>query len=349
MVLRRPYPAHWPDCDNCDRKTLRGDTCAWCTITVCRRCRLIGVVCACHNGFDGLYGEARFCAWCSRRQASATLASWCFHEKLVTSQLFCRKVMGERPIFAHAPLPELDDTGLVRRPMRGPNVAVSLQSKEGWLRLKYICWFATLVLGCSVTSYGGRQQPSDTRFKGHEEIVSDVVLMRRVRFSALILLVCERMLRRLRDARQKHASRMRLLTKSEMPCTRVGNSSRELRFTFIGACSRGHEEIVSDIVFMWRTATLGARLRIMMAYSEWLRVSELHREGSPPARATRLRETVAHAKFVHEAHGPMEVSVCAMVGCTSLRSLVRERMLRQSDPLRVVRKAYRERRVDDKD
>jgi hypothetical protein len=43
-VLRRPFPAHWPDCDNWDRKTMKEFTSGWCAITVCRRCRLLGVV-----------------------------------------------------------------------------------------------------------------------------------------------------------------------------------------------------------------------------------------------------------------------------------------------------------------
>jgi hypothetical protein len=239
---------------------------------------------------------------------------------------------------------------MARRALRGPKAAESLQSKEDWLRLKYICWFATLIVGCGDTSKDGRQQLSDTSFKGHEEIVSDVLHTRRVSCPSLKYLVRERMLRQLRDARQKHASRMRLSAKSEMPCTQVGNSSREPRLTRIGkrllglSYFKGPEEIVSDILFTWRTATHGARLHILMAYSEWLRVSEckpafsfasqgacdcndeLHREGSPPARATRLRETVAHAKYVHGAYGSMAVLVCALVGCTSLRSLLRERM-----------------------
>jgi hypothetical protein len=87
-VLRRPFPAHWPDCDNWDRKTMKEFTCGWCTITVCRRCRLLGVVCACHDGVVGIYGEARLRAWSLRMQASAELASWCCHVRLVMSQFF---------------------------------------------------------------------------------------------------------------------------------------------------------------------------------------------------------------------------------------------------------------------
>jgi hypothetical protein len=90
-------------------------------------------------------------------------------------------------------------------------------------------------VGCGDTSHDGRQQLSDTSFKGHEEIVSDVLLTRRVSCSSLKYLVRERMLCRLRDARQKHASRMRLSAKSEMSCTRVCNSSREPLLTRVPA------------------------------------------------------------------------------------------------------------------
>jgi hypothetical protein len=62
-VLRRPFPARWPDCDNWDRKTMKEFTCGWCTTTVCRRRRLLGVVCVCHDGVVGIYGEARLRAW----------------------------------------------------------------------------------------------------------------------------------------------------------------------------------------------------------------------------------------------------------------------------------------------
>ena len=89
----------------------------------------------------------------------------------------------------------------------------------------------------------------------------------RVSCSSLRSFVRERMLLQLRDARQKHAGRLRLLTKSEMPCTQVVNSSREPRLTRIVAYFQGPEEIVSDILFARRTATLGALLHILMAYS----------------------------------------------------------------------------------
>ena len=87
--------------------------------------------------------------------------------------------------------------------------------------------------------------------------------------------VRERMLRQLRDARQKHAGRLRLSTKSEMPCTQVVISGREPRLTWIGVHFNGPEEIVSDILCTRRTATLRARLHSLMAYSDWRRETNI--------------------------------------------------------------------------
>jgi hypothetical protein len=81
------------------------------------------------------------------------------------------------------------------------------------------------------------------------------------------------------------------------------------------------EETVSDVLFLRRTAMLGARLQSLMAYNEWLRVSkgkpasppveqdvhdyvgELHLGGAPATRATRFRKTVAFARYVPGADG----------------------------------------------
>jgi hypothetical protein len=57
----------------------------------------------------------------------------------------------------------------------------------------------------------------------------------RVSCSSLGSLVRGRMVRQLEDARQKQAGGLRLLTKTEMPCTQVGNACRESRLTGIGA------------------------------------------------------------------------------------------------------------------
>jgi hypothetical protein len=122
-------------------------------------------------------------------QTSAALASWCFHVKPVMGQFFCKEVMGERPFFAHVPPPVLEVSGLARRALRGPKAAESLLSKEDWLRLNYICWFATLIVGCGDASKDGRQQL--------KEIVSDVLHTRRVSCPSLKYLVRERMLRQL--------------------------------------------------------------------------------------------------------------------------------------------------------
>jgi hypothetical protein len=47
-----------------------------------------GLGCACHDGLVGIYSEARLRAWSLRMKASAELASWCCHVKLVMSQFF---------------------------------------------------------------------------------------------------------------------------------------------------------------------------------------------------------------------------------------------------------------------
>jgi hypothetical protein len=188
----------------------------------------------------------------------------------------------------------------------------------------------------------------------------------RVICSSLRSLVRKRRLRQLRDARQKHAGIQRLSTKSEMSCTQVDNSRREPRLTRIGACFNGPEGIVSDILFTWRTATLGARLHSLMAYSDWRRVSgckpalslaernacdcsdELHLEGAPPATATRFNETVVFAKYVPSAYGSLAILASVRVGGSSLRPLVRKMMLRQCDPFRVGRVACCKRPFADK-
>jgi hypothetical protein len=143
--------------------------------------------------------------------------------------------------------------------------------------------------------------------------------------SHALLQPLERWLRQLRDARQKHAGILRLLTKSEMPCTQVDNSRREPRLTRIGACFHGPEGIVSDILFTWRAATLGVRLHSLMAYSDWRRVSgcrpalslaernacdcsdDLHLEVAPLATATRFNETEVFAKNAPSAYGSLVI------------------------------------------
>jgi hypothetical protein len=114
--------------------------------------------------------------------------------------------------------------------------------------------------------------------------VSTHALLQPVNWMAEAVCVCcsslrdwvrERMLRQLRDARQKHSSRLRLSTKSEMPCTQFVISGREPRLTWIGVHFNGPEEIVSDILFTRRTATLRARLHSLMAYSEWRRETNI--------------------------------------------------------------------------
>jgi hypothetical protein len=247
-------------------------------------------------------------------------------------------------------------------------------------------------------------------------------LAKAVRASCLSLgsLVRGRMVRQPRDARQEHAGGLRLLTKSEMPCTQVGNSRRESRFTMIGAsmkagpqegleawamlprgivceldgcqvkalfycgpCNlflcglhgqvhvcgqdalfKGPEEIVSDILLAGRAAALGARHHSMMAYCDWHRVSgckpaslaghnasgcndELHPDGAPSARATRFKEAVAFVKYVLCAFGSLAFLARNRDGCSPLRSVVCEIMLRQRDPLRVVMAACRERPIAD--
>jgi hypothetical protein len=248
--------------------------------------------------------------------ASSLVLPW---ETGVMSQIFGRDVMGEQPIVAQVPLPELEVvaavmrmepkrptmtekrvipldiskvSGLAHRGPKRPKAAEPQQSKEDRLRLKYICGFTTLILGCGDSSDVGRQLRSDTSVKGPEEIVSDVLFSR-------------------------------------------------------------------------RTATLGARLQSLMAYSEWLRVSkgkpafplveqdaydyvvELYLEGAPATRATRFRETVAFVKYVLGADGAMAVLASVRVGGSALRSFVRKRMLRQRDPLRVVWVSWLEQLVVD--
>ncbi len=57
---------------------------------------------------------------------------------------------------------------------------------------------------------------------------------------------------------------------------------------------------------------------------------------------------MAFAKYVLSAYGSLALLASVRVGCSSLRPLVRERMLRQRDPFRVVRAACRERPFADK-
>ena len=124
--------------------------------------------------------------------------------------------------------------------------------------------------------------------KGMEHVVSAEVsthaLLQPVNWMAEAVCVCcstlrdwvrERMLRQRRDARQKHSSRLRLSTKSEMQCTQFVTSGREPRLTWIGVHFNGPEEIVSDILCTRRTATLRARLHSSMAYSDWRRETNI--------------------------------------------------------------------------
>jgi hypothetical protein len=53
---QRPFPAHWLDCDNCDRKSPPSNTCRYCTINLCSRCRRAGMLCACYYRASLLQG-----------------------------------------------------------------------------------------------------------------------------------------------------------------------------------------------------------------------------------------------------------------------------------------------------
>jgi hypothetical protein len=54
---QRPFPAHWQDCDNCDRKSPPSNMCRYCTINLCSRCRRAGMLCACYYGITSTEGH----------------------------------------------------------------------------------------------------------------------------------------------------------------------------------------------------------------------------------------------------------------------------------------------------
>jgi hypothetical protein len=107
---------------------------------------------------------------------------------------------------------------------------------------------------------------------------------------------------------------------------------------------RSSEEILADVLFSRRTATIGARLQSLLSYSDWLACSrrglkmlpfdeqmayeyvvELQLEKAPPTRATRFREAVAFAKYVLGADGAMAVLVSVRTGGAALRSFVKKK------------------------
>jgi hypothetical protein len=53
---QRPFPAHWLNCDNCDRKSPPSNTCRYCTINLCIHCRRGGMLCACYYRSSLLQG-----------------------------------------------------------------------------------------------------------------------------------------------------------------------------------------------------------------------------------------------------------------------------------------------------
>jgi hypothetical protein len=238
------------------------------------------------------------------------------------------KRYGHAAYFAHMPLPELEaEAAVTRMGSERPTM-----TEERVIPLSF--------LKVSGLAHRGPKRPKAAESQHFDE---------------------DRMWRQLRDARQRHAGRLRLLTKSEMPCTQVSNSRREPRAARIGAYFKEPEEVVSDILFTWRTVTLGVRLHSLMAYSDWRRVSEcqpvfsraewdaydcsdeLHLEGVQHATATHFKETVAFAKYVLGAYGSLAFLASVRAGRSSMRSLVCGMMLRQRDPFRVVRTASRER------
>jgi hypothetical protein len=97
----------------------------------------------------------------------------------------------------------------------------------------------------------------------------------------------------------------------------------------------------------------GKRLHSLVAYSEWLRVlkgkpvlplveqdaydhvGELHLEGSP-LLGRHASERRCFRELLLGAVGAMALLASVRVGVSALRSFVRERMLRQRVPLRVV-------------
>jgi hypothetical protein len=53
---QRPFPAHWLNCDNCDRKSPPSNTCRYCAINLCMHCRRGGMLCACYYRSSLLQG-----------------------------------------------------------------------------------------------------------------------------------------------------------------------------------------------------------------------------------------------------------------------------------------------------
>jgi hypothetical protein len=196
------------------------------------------------------------------------------------SHFFGRDVMGELPIFAHVPLPELEVvaavmrmeskrptmtekrllpldfskvSGLAHRGSKRPKAAESQQFDEDRLRSKCIFGSTKLILGRGNTSNDGLQFRSDTCVKGPEEIVSDVLFTRRTAALGARL-----------HSSMAHSERLRV-------------SKGKPVFPLV-------EQDAYDYVV------------------------ELHLEGgAPPTWATRFREMVAFTKSVIGADGAMAV------------------------------------------
>jgi hypothetical protein len=118
-VLRHPLPAHWQTATFGSQDDER----VYVRLVHDHRMQVLpvtGLGCACHDGVVDIYSKARLRAWSLRMKASAELASWCCHVKLVMSQFFAGTPWGICLSTHKVPLPGMEDVAAVMhmRPQR---------------------------------------------------------------------------------------------------------------------------------------------------------------------------------------------------------------------------------------